>query len=372
MQLRPEFDYYILPAEKIRPEDAFVHALVVSANKLERTHCAVFYAINKKRLNVAGIRMKCEQFGVSRVWMELEVYIEGAQIQSQDLFLPWKEFAERCRMYGVSPDDLLPKKAYPEFFEELGRILPLKTNFYLIGGENMRIKGMKQATKDVDLVMKANRKEVDTLFGSLLKMGYRRLAKFEITESDTELNPSGIFEHAKHPRVDVFSNIICNKFLLLDFMIEDARPIKFGNLTVFLASDEDVFLLKSITDREADDVDMIQILRKSKEFNWKTVLNRLYEQEKVTGTHYCFNVFDTIEFIQNSSGMKIPIYRELLNHTTDEAILKVLKKFGKLSVKEIANKIGNVREYEIRNRLQRLTSKGIVKKQMLAGRLVFK
>lgn len=56
--------------------------------------------------------------------------------------------------------------------------------------------------------------------------------------------------------------------------------------------------------------------------------------KRVTKTHYCFNAFDTIVFIRASTGIKIPIYRELKNHT-DEAISKVLEKFGKLNVKEI-------------------------------------
>lgn len=40
-----------------------------------------------------------------------------------------------------------------------------------------------------------------------------------------------------------------------------------------------MFLLKTITDREADDAGMIQILRRAEKFNWKSVVSRLYEQE---------------------------------------------------------------------------------------------
>lgn len=371
MELRPEFDYYIIPEQKIRMEGAFVHALVSSKNKLERTHCAVFYAINRNRMNISEIRNESEEFGVAKIWMELERYVGGAPIEGRDTFLPWAEFAERCRMYDVDPYFLVPKETHPEFFEELGRILPRPLEVYLIGGENMRIKGMKQATKDVDLVIRGDRNQSQTIFDSLLKLGYRKIARSKITRSDAKLNPSGIFVHQKRPRLDVFSNIICNKFLLLDSMIRDARRIEFGKLTVLLARDEDVFLLKSITGREADDVDMVQILRRSSDFDWNLVLNRLYEQERATKKHYCFNVFDTIDFIQSSSGFKVPIFRDLLNHTTDIAISKVLERFGKLSVKEVASKIGKVEEYEIRNRLQKLVLKGIVKKQKQKGRVIF-
>ncbi len=373
MDLRSEFNYYIVPAQTIRRENALVHALVVSTNKLERTHCAVFYVISRNRINVARVRNKSEEFHVSKLWIDLEAYIRNELTEDQDLFLSWKEFADRCRMYGANPDDLLPSKLPSDFFHDLGHILQKEVRVYLIGGENMRIKGMKQATKDIDIVTGVDKKDAfETLVRSLAKMGFHRLGASEIADSDARLNPSAILEHPNYPRIDVFSKIICNKFVLLDSMIKDSKDMKFGNLTVLLASDEDVFLLKSITDREADDVDMVQILRRSQRFDWKKVIRRLYEQEDVTKQHYCFSVFDTIGFIEDSTKMKIPIFQELLNHTTDVAILKILKKFEKQSVKELVNRIGKVEEYEIRNRLQRLSQKKLLKKEKLAGRVFFK
>ena len=373
MDLRPEFDYYIVPAQMIRREDALVHSLVVSTNKLERTHCAVFYVVNRNRIDVAQVRKTCEEFHVSKLWIDLEAYIRNELTEDHDLFLPWKEFTDRCRRYGANPDDLLPSKLPSDFFHDLGHILQKEVRVYLIGGENMRIKGMKQATKDIDFVTVADKKDAfETLVRSLTKMGYHRLGASEINESDVKLNPSAILEHSNYPRIDLFSKIICNKFVLLDSMIKDSKDMKFENLIVLLASDEDVFLLKSITDREADDVDMVQILRKSERFDWKKVLRRLYEQENVTKQHYCFNVFDTIAFIQDSTKMRIPIFQKLLNHTTDVAILKILKKFGKQRVKELVNRIGKVEEYEIRNRLLKLSQKKLVKKEKLAGRVFFK
>ena len=60
-----------------------------------------------------------------------------------------------------------------------------------------------------------------------------------------------------------------------------------------------------------------------------------------------------------------------MNHTSDAAILKVLKRFEKQSVKGMVNRIGNGEEYEIRNRLLRLTKEKILKKQKLSRRVVF-
>lgn len=129
----------------------------------------------------------------------MEAYVKGERIEQPELFLPWKEFVERCRAYDVNLDDLIRKKAYPDFLSELAQILPEKIRLYLISGENMRIKGMKQATKDIDVVTTGSNSEAHTLFNSLVKMRYRRL-KSEITKSERELNPIGIFKHPEHPR----------------------------------------------------------------------------------------------------------------------------------------------------------------------------
>lgn len=370
MQLYSEGDYYIFPPQGVTIEDTLVHALLVSKNKLERTHCAVFYALNRERLDLAILRKKAEEFKIAQLLLQLEAFVQGRTVP-EDTFLPWSEFAERCRLYGIDAAKLLPPPAHPKLFEEIGVALQDQIDVFLIGGENMRIKKIKQATKDVDIVVQDTR-SYSKLLEALSKIGYRPLTKSETTPTDRRLRPSGILVKDGYPRIDVFTKVICNKLHLIEIMITNSETSRFGKLRLHLLSNEDVFLLKSVAGREADDVDMLEILRKTRNFDWNRMLRTLYEEEKVTGRHFCFDLFDSIGFIQESTDMKIPIYRNLISHSTDQAILQVLQRNGWMGARDITSHISQIRESEVRNRLRALITQKKVSKRRFAGRVIFR
>ncbi|MDG6928671.1 MAG: MarR family transcriptional regulator [Nitrososphaerota archaeon] len=369
MQLRPEADYYVSPGRSISAEDALVHSLAVSHNRLERTHSAVFYALNRGKLDLGKVRKLAEGFGVGRLWVNLEMYVRGLTVPG-DLFLPWNEFCDRCSLYGLEAEALLPPPAYPHLFVALGRALGRPLSVYLLGGENMRIKKMKQATKDVDLVV-ADGRDYDRLSEALARIGYGRLTKSEMGPADTKLMPSGIFVREGMPRVDVFTRMVAGKLRLVDQMVRRSEAIDQGNLRLRLLSNEDVFLLKCVTDREADDVDMMEILRVARDFDWTYLLEVLYEEERVTGRHFCFDTLQSLDFVQTTMSIKIPIFRRLLNHATDRAILRVLRNGGWMGVKEISDGIGEIREVEVRNRLAALVRTRRVKKKKVKNGVSF-
>ena len=58
----------------------------------------------------------------------------------------------RKRKGYQSRDDVM-LVAYPKLFEELSNHLSSDITIYLIGGENLRIKGYKKATKDCDIAV---------------------------------------------------------------------------------------------------------------------------------------------------------------------------------------------------------------------------
>ncbi len=370
MQLYSEADYYILPPQDVTIEDTLVHALLVSKNKLERTHCAVFYALNRERLDLTILRKNAEEFKIAQLLLRLEAFVQGRTVP-EDTFLPWSEFAERCRLYEIDAARLRPPPAHPKLFEEIGDTLQNEIDVFLIGGENMRIKGIKQATKDVDIVVQ-DTGSYSKLLEALRKIGYRPLAESEITPTDRRLRPSGILVRDGCPRIDVFTKVICNKLHLIKTMIRNSETSRFGNLKLHLLSNVDVFLLKSVAGREADDVDMLEILRMTRNFDWNRVLQTLYEEEKATGRHFCFDLFDSIGFIREATDMKIPIYRNLLRHTTDQAILQVLQRNGWMSAMDITSHIGQIRESEVRNRLRALIAQRKISKRRSAGRVMFR
>lgn len=367
--IRPHYDYYVQGTHKVALEEVFAHSLVSAENKLEKTHCALFYAANRDMMDLQKVRELVRTFNIESLWFELQNYVRSMNF-SHDLFLPRKEFEERARLYEIEIGKLLPPKAYPVFFETIGQLLSSKVSAFLFGGENMRMRGMKQATKDVDLVVK-ERSSFNLIRESLQEMGYRELAAGEIPEQDKMLEPSGIFVKEGLPRVDIFTDLICGKFKLTPSMIERSERKVFGRLELGLMSKEDLFLLKAITGREADDVDMVTLVSSAESFDWKILLHELHLQERLRRQHFCIPVFESVEMIMNQVMVKVSVYRELLNHSTDFAIVRVLQLKGSLTIAEIARNIGDVKEYQVRRRLGFLSKKKVVSKLTKRGRKLY-
>lgn len=152
MTIHPAYDY-AYGIQKVTLEEVLVHSLLAAQNKLERTHCALFHALNSTKMNLLKVRELVRRFKLERIWFELQNYVRGLAY-NQDLFLPRKEFEERAGLYGIDVRKMLPPPAYPALFEKLGELLDGKLRIFIFGGENMRIRGLKQATKDVDIVVK--------------------------------------------------------------------------------------------------------------------------------------------------------------------------------------------------------------------------
>ncbi len=368
--IHPSYDYYVQNVQKIGLEDVFVHSLVSAENKLERTHCALFYAANKQKMDLVKVRELVRTFNVQRAWLHLQNYVRGLT-HAQDLFLPRSEFEERASLYGIDARKLVPPPAYPEFFESIGQVITSKVRVFLFGGENMRIRGLKQATNDVDLVVEET-KSFNTIKETLRKMKYRQLAGDEIPEADKKLEPSGIFVNEGHPRVDIFTRLICGQFGLSQSMMKRSEKKVFGKLELYLMSKEDLLLLKAITGREADDVDMVTLARSAGKFEWRTVFEELYFQERLRKQHFCHAVDGSIEFVIGQLGVKVPLYRELANHATDVAIVRMLQlKKEPLTIAQTARNIGDIKEYEVRRRLKILAKKKVVSMRVKKGKKVY-
>jgi hypothetical protein len=152
--------------------------------------------------------------------------------------------------------------AYPKLFEEISKNLSSDTTAYLIGGENLRIKGYKETTKDCDLVV-TNKQSFLTIVEALKSMGY-------ISIDET-----------------VFTTTIARRLYLSETIRRRARIVEFigsHKLALGILKNEDVFPLKCVTSREPDLEDMIRLVS-NPEFNWDIVWSELEKQDKDAGSH---------------------------------------------------------------------------------------
>jgi predicted transcriptional regulator len=142
----------------------------------------------------------------------------------------------------------------------------------------------------------------------------------------------------------------------------------FGKLEIRLLSIEDVFLLKSVTEREGDIEDMAIMVRHGGDLKWNVILETYFEEERKIKRHLCFKMLDSIEVLQERERLAVPIHAALLRHCIDIGILQSIER-GAKSIREIRNLI-DFPEYMIRNRITRLVSEGKVSKLVRGKRFL--
>jgi len=171
-------------------EECLIHALIVARSKLERTMCAVFYLKNSDRINTERIKTLAKKYSAIQSLTKLQSYVRGSTTSADD-FLPWDEFKERASIYGVHFSLPPSYEKIVMTLHRLGRTLDAPVTAYLFGGANLLLRGLKSATKDLDIAVE----DPESLFelkGALFKLGFRILMESEMTVTDRRLGSSEI------------------------------------------------------------------------------------------------------------------------------------------------------------------------------------
>src|SRR5919106_6434171 len=178
---------------------------------------------------------------------------------------------------------------------------------------------------------------------------------------------SDILTHSNRSRIDIFVQKIAGKLYLSEGMIGRADIKHFGNVKLGILSNEDVFLLKSVTAREGDLYDMTKIAL-TPNFNWNTVWDELLNQEGLTLRYYSESLLDNIDELRLTAGIRPPIYRKLIRHVLDNYINKLIRN-GKRPLKEIVTflKGKDITEKTIRNRINYLRKTKYLREENIQG-----
>lgn len=356
VELRTVYDYYAQPEANLGPEEVLAHALTISTDAVERTECAVFYAKNKAIIDLEKLRRISRRLSTLDAEIELENYVRNITLSEPRLFLPWNEFAEKASLYGMDPKALKPPPP-TDLLSELAHSVAKPLDLYILGGEAMRIRGLKMATKDIDIAVE-DEETLNLLRKALSSLGYRELTIEEIPDSDRKLNPSAILVNDSLPRLDIFVRKIANTLTLTETMKLRATQSQTGNLRVHILSNEDLFLLKSVTGREGDIQDMTQ-LAKATGFKWRTIIEELTNQEEKTDQQPCMTLLEGVEAVQSRTGIKAPILHQLERHVLDHTILELLRQGRSSNISEIKKYI-DYPEYRIKSSIKRLKDKKLI------------
>jgi len=197
-------------------------------------------------------------------------------------------------------------KNMEELFTEIDTKLESKISVFVIGGGALMFHKLKSATKDIDLIVRT-KKDYGEIYSTLKKIGFKETA---LTEGGHRLTVSAVLER-KDARIDLFLEKVCGKMIYSKEMVQRSESVFEGNkLKMFSASIEDIFVFKSITEREGDKTDCEEIIKQKP--NWKTILEEIKEQSKKGEDVWITYINERlIEF--EEKGYKIPILKETEN-----------------------------------------------------------
>ena len=196
-------------------------------------------------------------------------------------------------------------KELTKLFEEIDRILPARAHFFIIGGAMLLYHGLKRATKDIDVIVDTPT-EFRIVETALKKTGFSTKIP---TGEYQKMDISQIFMREDF-RIDLFQRTVCKGLAFSDAMRDRAlKIIELNALIISLCSNEDVFLFKTLTEREGDIEDCIALAQRG--IDWNAILDELKNQIKMSGNQVWVTwVGERLDLLQER-GLNIPIMPEI-------------------------------------------------------------
>ena len=362
-------DYYAIQNAPVDMCDVLVHAVVISVlerNPRDMSAAIMFYMRNRGFIDTLLLRSVARSLGVLRVWLDAESYVRGAAMVGDGrLFLPREEFSEKCRAYGIHPESY---GSAGSLFRYMGRRLSRPVTAYILGGENMRMKGIKPSAKHCD-ILAPGVDEFAAILDAATQMGYHMLEPAKYTTDDMRLYPDGILVYGARSRLNMFTGAISRVAVLTDGIREAADYVRCGALTLGVLSNEHVFLLKAMSGRDGDIFDMAALVRGLSAlpgvryaFDWDVVRDEVMRQEAANPlgcpTETAFN---QISDMADYAGLEVPIVKWLRTHVVDRRILEYARG-GWCPLSWVVGVIrgGDISEKDVRNRVYSLLKRGIL------------
>ena len=193
---------------------------------------------------------------------------------------------------------MFSKEELNDWLVNVGSKVEKPVKIYMIGGCALSFKELKDATKDIDIIV-ISQKDFD-VFDRAVK-----LAGFELkTDSIDEfyLTALAVYTKGDDSRIDVFLKQVGKMLYFTDSMIRRAEAFRnYGKLNVYLVSSEDIFLFKSMASRPGDIEDCDRLMRRG--INFDIIYNEIVEQSKEEGKRWFFWIYENLCKLENYNGI---------------------------------------------------------------------
>jgi hypothetical protein len=167
-------------------------------------------------------------------------------------------------------------------FQRLEDQVEDQLTLYLIGGGAMAFHGIKDATKDIDVVVQGD-DDVRRLRTALESLGYDVVK--DLDEEYEQLGAQLILENEDGCRFDVFNRQVVDKLIFSASMQERSQPLgETGDLVVSVAAPEDIFLFKAVAGRTGDIADMNTLVQTGLDFD--AIVAEIETQTELLGEEF--------------------------------------------------------------------------------------
>ncbi len=158
--------------------------------------------------------------------------------------------------------------------DEIAKQLNISIEAFLIGGLSMIFHGAKLATKDIDIVF-SNQNDAQAFIETAQRIGFQEVGNLQDEYRDLEARC--VLEGEEGIRFDVFVVKVCDALTFSEGMKRRAQnKYDIERFKLYVASLEDIFLFKAITNRPADLADMATMA--GKEIQWNIIKDEVRAQ----------------------------------------------------------------------------------------------
>ncbi|MFC5133571.1 hypothetical protein GJ633_00605 [Halorubrum sp. CBA1125] len=225
--------------------------------------------------------------------------------------------------------------------QELGAALNTEVTAFLIGGGAMAFRGLKDTTKDIDLVV-TTEVEFDRLLAALDNQGYEEVS--DLDETYQQLGARLCVENDDGCRIDVFNRQVANKLIFSDGMQHRSEDhLSSGQLSVRLTALEDIFLFKAVAKRPDDIDDMNTLVQTNLDFD--AIEHETAAQiELLNGKQFTTHIRESLDELYDQYEVQTPLEEvidEYYAQYMDELEVRlVLSEDEPMSVEAIAEERG--------------------------------
>ncbi|MFB6177236.1 MAG: DUF6036 family nucleotidyltransferase, partial [Halobaculum sp.] len=275
----------------------------------------------------------------------------------------------------ANEDQYTTGESLRQTFRRVGNCLNHTAEAYLIGGGAMTLRGIKDSTKDIDLVTK-DRTSFRRIEAALLDLGYTQ--ETELAREYESLGATAVLKGDGGGHVDLFDRQVALKLSFSETMAARAEQLSSdGNLTVFACSPVDVVLFKSMTPRsgDLDDVRAV-IVAHGGGFDWGVLAEEFRSQlplnagkrehEWITGEkrHPVLQFEQTVRELDGVPKEVTRLVRETADVVEAEGfVVDAIRFTGKIERADLVSRVtesNHCRETIVDDAVERLIEKGVV------------